>query len=351
MRAQAALLLALLALLGCSRPLARGARYQVAVLAEAPRREALAPLLDSLFSQTWITPMPERRLAWRWADPVNPDAALDQRALLVLVDGPAAGPVGRFAAELLGPGVADRVRQGEAHLLRRPDAFAAGQVLAVLAARDPAALRRQALARADELRALFLEHEAAADAAALRAGGLQRQLEDSLALACGFRLPLPADWFVVQGGLDPPFIRLRRLAPDRWISVLWTEGADSLRMSPDSLWALRGRLAARYWERESQRVGPRRLSPARLGGHRALLLEGTWSAQGGRAAGPFLFWAVHVPGAGGLPQGRTFYIDAEVLDPGSPQSPWLHQLSALVSGFTGTDAEGRRIGPLQAGDQ
>ena len=338
-----------LLLLACSRPEADGRPYEVTVLADRARQAALAPLLDSLFAETWVSSPPERKLAWRWGDPEHLAADQCRRNLILVLDGPAAGTVGRFAEELLGAGMRDRVSQGEVFLLRRPGAFARRQLLVILAAPDPAAFRRQLLQRRLELRALFDEHEAGLDRLALRPTRLQLQLEDSLALSCGFRLDIPGDWFVIQGGTAPTFIRLRRLNPDCWITVHWVDGPDSQRLDPAGLWAVRDRLGGLFWEKEACRPGGARFSRTRLGGLEATLLEGTLAsaAAPAEAAGPFLCWALHVPGAAGLPQGRTFYIDAAVRCPDEPRSPWLHQLTTLVSTFAGTDAEGRAIGPLQ----
>jgi hypothetical protein len=317
------------------------------VLADTERQAALAPILDSLFAKRWVTQPTESRLAWRWGDPARLDEHLTCRNLLLAVDGPPAGPVGRFLETLLGAGVRDRVRKEEVFLFRKPDAFAEDQLLLILAAPSPASFRRQSLGRRDEMAAQFLDHEQALERASQRDTPQQLALEDSLALACGFRLRVPAEWFVVQGMESPPFLRLRCLNPDRWITVLWREGADSLRLTADDLLAVRGELGRLFWDKDAPLPDPLRFSTVRLNGLEATKLEGMWLADGGGTPSPFLLVAVHVPGVGGKPQGRTFYIDAAVLNPGGACSPYLHQLDQLVATFVGTDAEGRAIGPVQ----
>lgn len=331
----------------CTRPRSEGERYEVMVLADSTRHAALSPVLDSLFADQWMTLMPESRLAWRWADPAQLDLYLSRRNLLIAVDGPAEGPVGRFLENLLGAGVQDRIRKEEAFLFRKPEAFARDQLLLILAAPTPESFQRQARERTAEVRTQFLEHEQAAEREGYRSTRLQKALEDSLALACGFRLSIPPDWFVVQGVEQPPFIRLRRLNPDRWITVHWSEGPDSLRLTEEGLRSVRVRLGRLFWDKDFPEAGHSRFSTVRINGLEATLLEGIWGTDAYVGGGPFLLYAVHVPGAAGLPQGRTFYIDAAVLNPGGPKSPFLHQLSQLVATFAGTDAEGKAIGPLQ----
>lgn len=344
--ALAAWLVAFLAT-ACTRPEATGAPYGVAVLADRHRQAELAPLLDSLFAATWVTDPPERLLRWHWADPDHLDAHLVERRLLVLADGPPEGPAGRFLDDLLGAGGRDRVRQGQVFLLRHRDAYARGQLLLVLAAPDPDSFKRRLREQAAAIRLELLAAERQWAGAGLRAAARQRRLEDSLALACGFRLSLPPEWFIIQGGVDPPFLRLRRLNPDRWLTVQWTEGRDSL-AAGERLRQARARLAARYWERELTDPRAGRLDTIRLNGLPAVRLSGLWRAASGGPGEPFLFHALHVPGAAGRPQGRTFYIDAEVWCPGEPRSPYLHELEALVATFAAADGEGRPIGPVQA---
>lgn len=342
------LLLALAA--GCARPRSDGERYEVRVLADSTRHAALAPVLDSLFSDHWITLVPERRLDWRWADPAQLDLYLTRRNLLIAADGPPEGPVGRFLENLLGAGVRDRIAKEEAFLFRKEDAFARDQLLMILAAPGAESFRRQALERVEEVRDQFLAHDRELDRRDADPRRRQKALEDSLALACGFRLPIPEDWFVVQGSKDPAFVRLRRLSPDRWITVHWVDGFDSLAHSAEGLFQVRERLGRVFWDKDKPARQPHRFTTTRLGGLEATRLEGLWGTDAFVGGGPFLLTAIHIPGTLGLPQGRTFYIDAAVLNPGGPKSPYLHQLDQLVSAFTGVTADGETIGPVQASE-
>lgn len=340
-----ALLLLVLAA-SCARPEATGEAWVITVLADSSRQASLAPLLDELFAQRWISPRPEHRLSWRWGDAAHPDASLGARNLLLLHDGVAAGPVAQLVDEVLDAAQRDRVRKEESFLFRQPEAFARGQLLLILAAPGAASFQRQFRAAGEGLRLPFMEHEEKLARAGLRHSALQQSMEDSLALACGFRLAIPDHWFVIQGAEDPAFIRFRSLDPDRWITVHWVDGLDSMTQSPAALLEVRQRLGAAYLDKDISHMQPLRVDTLRLNGLRATRLEGLWTSPSLPGAS-FLFHAVHVPGARGLSQGRTFYIDAAVARHEGPLSPHLHELDLLVSTFAGTDAEGRPVGPLQ----
>ncbi len=333
-------------LLGCARPQATGDAWEITVLADSSRHAELAPLLDQWLAESWICPRPERRISWRWGNATTPDLSLSARNLLILHDGVAGGPVAALAERLMDPALRDRVRKEESFWLRKPQAFASGQLLVIAAAPGAASFRRQFLAAAQDLRQAFVDHEEEKARSGLRSSALQQSLEDSLALACGFRLAIPQDWFIIQGAESPAFIRFRALRPDRWITVHWVDGLDSLAGEASHLLAQRQALGQAYLDTDISLPQPLELDTLRLNGLAATRLAGLWESPSLPGAS-FLFHAVHVPGARGLSQGRTFYIDAAVARTEGPWSPSLHELVLLVSTFAGTNAEGSSIGPLQ----
>lgn len=334
--ASLALLALLLGALACSRPRSWGEPFQVTVLADSLDWAAVGPLVEEIFAEEWVAPQPERKLSWVLGDPARLEEFLNRRNLLLVSAGPAEGPVGRFLERLLDATSRDRVQREEAFLFTRDDAFARGQRLGILAAPTVLAFRTQLRAQLEDVRGLFIRHDRERQAENLFGSWQQTALADSLASALGFRLKIPADWFLVQGSEDPAFVRLRRMSPDRWIAVHWVEGDDSLRASEAGLREVRRRLGRVYWDKDYSEPEFGRFSQVELNGRPASLLEGLWGTDEHLGGGPFLFWGLFVPGAGPDPAaGRTYYIDAVVLNPGGDKSPFLHQLGTIASTFEG----------------
>jgi hypothetical protein len=344
-RAAICLLLALMvAAAGCSRPRSWGEPWQVTVLADSADWASVGPLVEEVFAAEWIGPQPEALLDWVRGDESRLEEFLNRRNLLLLGSGPPAGPVGRFLQGLLGTEVRDRIQREEAFVFRRDGAFARDQRLVILAAPTVLSFRNQLRQQGAQVRELFLEHERTRQAADLFGPWQQQALADSLEGLHGFRLGIPADWFLVQAMEDPAFVRLRRLGPDRWITVHWIDGPDSLWASEEGLREVRRRLGRHYWDKDYTEEELGRFSQVELNGQPATLLEGLWGTDERLGGGPFLLWGLRSGGSAADSTGRSYYIDAAVLHPGGPKSPYLHQLSTIAASFEGRIPESRRPG-------
>ena len=254
----------------------------------------------------------------------------NRRDLLLLLAGDAQGPVGDFLQQALSQEVRASIQREEGFLFKRDDAFARGQRMVICAAPNLISFLTQFKARSAEIRGLFIEHNRQVQAEYLWEEECEQEVADSLYHSCGLSLRVPANWFVVQDSQEPRFLRLRALSPDRWITVHWVEGEDSLRSSPEGLRQTRTLLGRAYWDKDYCEEDWGRFSSCELAGREAHLFEGLWGTDEYLGGGPFLFWSFYLPGSAGQP-GRTYYIDAAVLHPAGPKSPLLHQLSTIVN--------------------
>ncbi len=335
------LLLPLLAgLLSCGKPRGWGELYHVTVLADSSDWERAGQAIEELFAPEWIGPQPERILEFIQADGKAPQEILNRRNLLIFRAGPAEGPTGRMLDKLLSADVRDRIQQEEGFLFAREEAFALEQQLVILAAPTALSFLRQTRERAADIRGLFLEHSRRLQHEGLYRRMEQEDLADSLQQVHGWKLRLPVDWFLIQDEEHPRFLRFRRLNPDRWITVHWVEGEDSLRHSEAGLRQVRNGLGRFYNDKEACVPEVGRFGLSRLGERSVQQLEGLWGTDAFIGGGPFLFWSWYDPLAGA--SGRTYYIDAVVLNPGGDKGPFLHQLRTIASTFRGHVDEFKR---------
>ena len=339
------LTLAVILAAGCTKPRSWGELYEVTVLADHADWERIEAQVDELFDVRWITPQDERSLGWERGDPQRLEEYLNRRNLLVIGTGPAQGPVRDFLAGILSTELKDQIQREEHFALAREGAFALDQQLLILAAPTVLSFLDQLEEWGPDVRRTFIRHERRLQREGIYRHDEQDELADSVETICGSRLRVPLGWFIAQVDEQADFLRLRRVAPDRWITIHWVQGDDSLRHTEEGLRAVRTRLGRRYLDLDYCEAGYGRFSLTRLGSHSASLFEGLWGTDEYLGGGPFLCWALYLPGAGGPPQdelrkggnstGRTYYIDAAVLNPGGRKSPFLHQLTTIVETFGG----------------
>ncbi len=323
-------LLLLVLTLGCSKPPAFGDMFRVAIFADDDTWKKVQPAVEEVFNARWITPQDERQIEFLRADPAELQEFFNRRDLLLIMCGEAEGPVGEFLQQALSSDVRSRIQREEGFLFKRDDAFARGQRVVICAAPNLLSFLTQFKARGDEIRGLFIEHNRQVQAEYLWREEASQECADSLFNSSGLSLRVPQEWFVVQDSAEPRFLRLRALSPDRWITVHWVDGDDSLRGSEDGLREVRQRLGRAYWDKDYSEKDWGRFSACELAGHPAQLFEGLWGTDEYLGGGPFLFWSLYMPAEGERPA-RTYYIDAAVLNPAGPKSPLLHQLSTLVN--------------------
>jgi hypothetical protein len=324
------LIMSLLLAVSCSRPRSSGSPYEITVLADDQDWEKLSPEISRLFAEGWISPQDEPLMIWRRGEQDHLVDYLNRRNLMIISTGDSTGEVGEFTSGLLSAEIRDKIQREESFLFRREDAFARNQLLVILAAPTVLSFTQQVRQRAIDVRQQFLDHERSSQASKLYSALEQKDLADSLHSELGYHMRIPADWFIVQGNENPPFVRLRRLSPDRWITVHWVEGDDSLRHSESGMRKIRNHLGDHFWDKDFAEESYGRFSESKLSEYDATLFEGLWGTREFVGGGPFLLWAVYDPDGGTSGNGRTYYLDAAVLNPGGRKSPFLHQLSTII---------------------
>jgi hypothetical protein len=318
----------------CSKPRSSGPSFDLTVLADSSDWNQVGSLVEELVASSWISPQPEGLWNIVMADPVDLQAYLTRQNLLILSCSSEEGSVHRFLQNLLPAEVQDRIHSEEAFAFLKQDAFAREQQFLILAAPTVASFERQLKSHQKDLQASLLQYAYDRQTERLFARLEQPQLADSLLALAGAAFRVPPDWFIEQYKPKEQFMRFRRFYPDRWITVQWVDGDDSLRQSESGLREVRRRLGRSYWDKVYDEVGFGRFSleaPERLMGESCSKLEGLWGTDERLGGGPFLLWAVYDPDMGDA--GRTFYIDAAVLSPGAAKSPWLHQLTCIARTF------------------
>jgi hypothetical protein len=307
-------------------PVAFGPDSDVVVIAGG---RVAPPALAATFESTLVhVAEPEPRFRLTWSTRFDAEARRG-RNLLVLADLGAGGDAVRAARAAAGPRLeaAVAVAGGVVWVLR--DAFASGQCVILVAARDARTLDSLVVDRAANLAAAFeaavldrLQRLYAGDPVAVARA---RRLGDQH----GFALYAPADYETLPGrGTWPGAVELVRASPTRTITIFWLDGVDSaatrsqsflLGLQRDAMWRLRGDVladAGLAW------------SAARLGEAAAVRLVGLWQNRADVGGGVLRTYFLYDG-----ERRRLYGVQAQLFAPGQRKSDFLHELEAIQRSF------------------
>ena len=105
--------------------------------------------------------------------------------------------------------------------------------------------------------------------------GEQTDLEDFLVENYSYKVRVQHDYFLANQSLEEKYVWLRRLDPDRWISI-WHLNADSSALTIDSLENIRNVMTAKYYGGDVVVTDETHLDTVLFRGQETVKLTGTW---------------------------------------------------------------------------
>jgi hypothetical protein len=211
-----------------------------------------------------------------------------------------------------------------AHRIFR-DVWAAGQVVLLVHAHDPDALRRHIKMEGEEILDLLTQRLIEALRDGLFAGGQEEEVEESISRKHRFHIRVPIGYLEEEVSAGVVLKRIVPEEPKRWLLVHYGSKEDAPGSTDDWL-ALRDSLLSA--DRSGDRVLRERsvARPSLFQGHPCVLLEGIWQNEEYLIGGPFLSY--------GFVRGERYYlIDLSVYHPPAPKLPALRQLMAIAETF------------------
>ena len=155
----------------------------------------------------------------------------------------------------------------------------------------------------------------------------QRDLRKFLEKNYGWSVRLQQDYFLALQDIDNKFVWLRRINPNRWISIWETEG-DSSKLTIESIAAERNRMARAYYQGDVIEEEDLYLSDVDFIGQRAKKLTGLWRNDSLLVGGPFRLYSWY-----DQENNKIRYIDIAVMAPGKLKKPFLDQLEVIAHTF------------------
>lgn len=315
-------------------PQATGEDNELGILIDADLRADVETTLLEIFCPIVETPQPEQRFIPIFGGMESISRLNTQRFLLLVGTLDGKGEISTLITGMLSPEIYTGVQRGEYFVFHKQNEWARGQHMLILVSSDAPSLVDQAQAESEFLFNIFDKARTRKIKRELYRAHEQKDLARQIRERYGFDLRIPHDYVLVREEPEQGWLRLKRPAPSRWIT-LWR--SSPLPEDPvDSTWVVQkwSDLAAEYADPVQANTDYLSVKPISISGYPGLELQGLWETIGPQGGGPFFCRAFYNP-----VDGRAYLLDAAVFNPGGEKEPYLKQLEVILETFravTGT---------------
>lgn len=153
----------------------------------------------------------------------------------------------------------------------------------------------------------------------------QKELEDSLRQAFGWSIRIQHDYRLVTVSKSPSYVRLRRILPDRILTIAWRIGSPE-EVVADTLVAWKNRLGAGF--ADPVRMNEKYITPFQtsINGIQAVGVYGLWETISSLGGGPSITYLLYS-------DGTLYLLDGQVFAPDREKEPFIRQLRLICSTF------------------
>lgn len=309
------------------KPGTMGAQHRIFVVADSLLWEETESAVRNAFERILYTPHEEKSFDITRI-PLEELNALNDRMNIVLMgisDGK--GAVDQYLGKYLPAEFKQGVAEGSYFYSFNDDMFARDQIGLIMLAPDKEAFLNNLSQMQDEIFTTFNQKYFARLEKSIFERDEQEKLQDYLDEHFGWHVRLQQDYFVALQDIENKFVWLRRLHPNRWISIWETDGMVS-EFNLDSLKQIRNQMAEQYYQGDIVVDEDLRIEILDFNGQPAHKLIGLWQNDSLVVGGPFRMYALSDPA-----NNKVRFIDIAVMAPGKLKKPFLDQLEVIAHTF------------------
>jgi hypothetical protein len=304
-----------------------GYQNRVFVFADSLVWQKVEPDLRSVFEKIIYVPHTERSFFLEQKS-LSELSGLKQRMNLFFIGFTESDDqVSTYLKKILPAEFISQVEAGRNFYAYKPDLFAKQQIgLFMMARNDSDFIARLNLNRED-LFTSFNQRYFERLEETMFDRGEQKDIEEYLARHFNWKVRVQHDYFVADEDVKTRFAWLRRVQPNRWISV-WHVNGDSTLLLREAMMNERDRFSAVRYEGDIIDRESTELVYSVLNDIPSRKLVGVWRNDSLLVGGPFRTYVV--PDKQG--QGY-FFVDISVMSPGELKKPYLDQLEVIANTF------------------
>lgn len=309
------------------KPETMGAQNRIFVVADSLLWQATGDAVRNTFERILYTPHEEKSFLITRI-PLSELNALNDRMNIVFM-GLSSGEsaVDQYLDKYLPAEFKQGVQSGKYFYSFNDDMFARDQIGLIMLATDKAAFLKHLEQMRDEIYATFNKKYYARLQKSIFERDEQKKLQDYLDKHFGWHVRLQQDYFVALQDIDNKFVWLRRIHPNRWISI-WETDTSSKIFDLEQFKQIRNRMAREYYQGDIVVDEDLIMDTVDFNGQSAQKLTGLWQNDSLVVGGPFRLYAIR-----DSLNNKVRFIDIAVMAPGKLKKPFLDQLEVIAHTF------------------
>ncbi len=310
------------------RPESLGLQHRVFVFADSLLWNEVGRDVELYFNDFVATPKAERSFIVTWK-PLRELEAYNMRMNLFFIGTTRPGSeVNDYLLKVIPAEFIKNVNEDKNFYFFKDDLFARHQISLFMMARDVPTFKLQFKRLRREMLERFRKKYFARLERTMFDTAEQFEVEDIIAETFGYRIRVQHDYFLATSDPATQYIWLRRISPDRSLSV-WR--ADSLPAQPGRLdfIAERDRMAKKYYSGDTVVTEDVIMDTVTFNGEEAIKISGSWVNPGLLVGGPFRTYYFKKEG-----QGPYYALDLSVMAPSKKKTPFLDQLEVIAHTFS-----------------
>ena len=323
-----ALLLLILGINSCGmKPETMGAQYRIFVVADSLLWEDTGEVVRNTFERILYTPHEEKSFVITRI-PLDKLNALNDRMNIFFIGlSGGKGAVDQYLEKYLPSEFKQGVASGKYFYSFNDDMFARDQIGLIMMAPDRASFLNQLEQMQEEIYTTFNKKYYARLEKSIFERDEQKKLQDYLDKHFGWHVRLQQDYFVALQDIDNKFVWLRRIHPNRWISI-WETSMPQADFDLDHLKQIRNQMARNYYQGDIVVNEDLSMETVDFNGRPVQKLTGLWQNDSLVVGGPFRLYAVR-----DTVSKKMRFIDIAVMAPGKLKKPFLDQLEVIAHTF------------------
>lgn len=310
-----------------------GYPQEIIIVADSSLWNEVGPEVTEVFEAPVYTPMPEPSFSVNWIPLEELSAYKDRMNVFLIGVAGERNSTSEYMDDVLPFEFKNGVEGGQYFYLYNDNLYASGQISLIIYGKDRNTFKEKFSQFSEDIYNEFSSRYFKRLSKDMFKTGEQKDLEEILLKKYGWKLRIQHDYFFAMQDINEKYVWLRRMDPDRWISI-WEMDGDVSDLTLESLITIRNDVLGKHYEGDSVSREDTYLTNVEFSGRSATKIVGVWQNDSLFVGGPFRTYAFF-----DSVKTKIYCVDIAVMAPNKQKKPYLDQLEAIANTFEVAEEE------------